>query len=123
MSPTSPPWTAGTNDLLRSFGSMLGVSCDETRQVAVGRGNDVLVSKDRGASWSLITEGDSTTWTAVVKAGGKTVAVGWNGVYGVIDEAVAVGSIGAPLRYDVAASNGSTVVAAGEAGAFSWTSP
>lgn len=88
--------------------------CDDSRQVAVGAGKDVYLSRDEGESWEAVGgDGDSTTWTGVEKASERLVLVGWKGAYGVLTggDQLAVGVMGKGRDFAVSASNGSLVVA------------
>lgn len=111
-----------------------GLACDADRQLAVGAGNELWVSTDRGATWAVGNpNGDSTTWQKIVKANGTYVIVGWKAAYGVTTTGreLATGKINDGERnFESAATNG-TIVVAGAGGLYNepvaaelwWTQP
>lgn len=129
-------WKAGTEPsvLAREANRFHGLACDEDRQLAVGAGNEVWVSTDRGATWAVGNpNGDSTTWQKIVKANGTYVIVGWKAAYGVTTTGreLATGKINDGERnFESAATNG-TIVVAGAGGLYNepvaaefwWTQP
>jgi hypothetical protein len=107
--------------LAREANRFYGLACDADRQIAVGAGNEVWVSNDKGATWTVGNpNGDSTTWQRIVKANGKYVLVGWKGAYGTTTTGtdLAVGVIGGSERnFESLATNG-TIVVSGAGGGF-----
>jgi hypothetical protein len=98
-----------------SSSSLLGVVCGATEQIAVGRGNAIVVSKDKGTTWKLSTEGSSQVWERIVRFGNQYLIIGWKGGYAVTVNGTApqVGVIGGSTKVDFAslATDGKIAIA------------
>ncbi len=111
----TPARVEGDDDRNTSSKSFLSVACGANEQIAVGRGNAVVVSKDKGTSWKLTTATSSQIWSRIVKVGAQYVLVGGQGAYAVTSngESLAQGLVDGSDKIDFAsaASSGSLVVA------------
>lgn len=120
---SSAGWKAGTEPSVpaREANRFTGLACDETRQIAVGAGNEVWVSTDKGATWAVGNpNGDSTTWRRIEKVGAKYVLVGWKGVYGVTTTGtdLSAGTLPDTERNLESSATDGTLIVAGASGLY-----